>query len=54
MVVSFIAGANWKYPEKTTDTSHKQTLSLRLRFTDSDYPIGIFKLFLSQNVVSST
>ena len=29
-------------------------LSVLLRFTDSDDPFGIFKLFLSHNVVSST
>jgi hypothetical protein len=29
-------------------------LSVLLRFTDSDYPFGIFKLLLSHNVASST
>jgi hypothetical protein len=29
-------------------------LSVRLRFTDFDYPFGIFKLFLKPNILSST
>jgi hypothetical protein len=65
VAVSFIGGGNRSTPW-TPPVGQWQTLSLfvifllaivlsvLLRFTDSDYPFGIFKLLLSHNGASST
>ena len=50
-VISWRSVYWWGYPENTTDLP-RVTEKLP-RFTDSDYPFSIFKLFLSHNVVWS-
>jgi hypothetical protein len=37
------------YLRNTTSLRKKETMAMLRRFTDSDYPFGIFKLFLDKN-----